>query len=64
MPKQINKVPQSMLSNTNDVKWFSSIKDKINKLDNGYGSIDVELKIKGGEVVAIRYTSKSNENIG
>jgi len=62
--KKVNKVEQVEELGTDDVRWFSSVKNKINKMDSGYGTITVVLKVKSGKVCGIEYITRENENIG
>jgi len=62
--KKVNKIDQHNTLNINDVRWYSSIKNKIESLDSGYGTISVVLKVKSSKIVGIEYITKENENIG
>jgi hypothetical protein len=62
--KKVNKINQFDQLDIKDVRWYSSIKNKIEALEQGYGTVEVILKIKSHNVVAIDYISKGSENIG
>jgi len=64
MSKKINKVEQFIKLDDKDKKWYSSIKEKINDLEQGYGSISITIKVKSGQVVGLEFISKSSENLG
>ena len=61
---KINKIIQANTLAEQDTRWYSSIKNKIESLDQGYGTIEMVLKIKAEKVVAIEYIAKGSENIG
>lgn len=62
--KKVNKIMQYDELSIEDKRWYSSIKNKIEALEQGYGSIEIVLKVKSYNVVAIDYITKGSENIG
>jgi len=62
--KSINNIKQYNKLGSDDKRWYSSIKDKINNLPQGYGNIELVVKVKANKVVSIDYISKGSENIG
>ena len=61
---KINEIKQFDELQEGDARWYSSIKSKIRQLPQGYGTIDVVLKIKAGKVFSIEHITKGSENIG
>jgi len=47
--KKVNKINQFDQLDIKDVRWYSSIKNKIEALEQGYGTVEVILKIKSHE---------------
>lgn len=60
----INNIKQYEELENDDKRWYSSVKDKINQLPQGYGNIEMIIKVKANKVVSIEYVSKGSENVG